>query len=194
MEINFADYLKQRRKSSLKNELVSRAVGAKAGLKVLDATAGLCRDAFILASLGYKVTALEKNKTIFNLLQKAYVKALDHQSLSQVAENLKILNEDFLGFDASGFDVIYLDPMFPEKKKSALPGKEMQFLQKVLENEKVQDLAMLKKALENKGTRVVIKRPAKSKALMEGFVMQVTGNSIRFDVYLQSRTPHPILA
>jgi 16S rRNA (guanine1516-N2)-methyltransferase len=190
LNINFDDP-KLTRRLSEKNKYdseLSKAVGLnkKRDLNIIDATAGLCRDAYILSELGANVLAFERNLILSELIKNA----LNH---NPTIKNLKILNYDFLNIDLKNvkelgintkIDVIYLDPMFPERKKSALVKKEAQWLKAIVSEDTDCDL-LLKKAFELGATRIVVKRPK-----LAGFLNnqepqhQIAGASIRYDVYL----------
>lgn len=178
----------RRKRATLKTELLSKALGAKKGLRVLDATAGLGRDAFILAELGYDVTALEKSKTVFQLLQDGLKRAAYDHSAAEAVTRLKVYNQDFLEFtkalnSSHTFDAVYLDPMFPALDKTSLPQKEMQILQKLHRGDsESSQLEMLGAALKI-AARVVVKRPLSEPPLKQPVTAQFKGKSIRFDVY-----------
>jgi len=97
---------------------------------------------------------------------------------------------DFLRQCKSGeFDCIYLDPMFPIHKSGAKPGKEMQILQALTDNQNIEKCFEL--ALARAGKRVIVKRPAKAGRLTELKPDLVyREKTIRFDVYLNTRVSH----
>jgi 16S rRNA (guanine1516-N2)-methyltransferase len=93
---------------------------------------------------------------------------------------------DFLktNFKNGVWDTVYLDPMFPKARKSALVKKDMQALQTLLsdDNSASQMLEHAKRFAKN---RVVVKRGKSSPFLSEHDPdIQYTGSSNRFDVYL----------
>lgn len=175
-----------------KQQALGRAIGIK-HLKfprVLDATAGLGSDAFVLATLGCQVTLLERSEILCLLLNDAMQRAKADAELIETIDRMQLLNVDareFLQNCPSVFDVVYLDPMFPERKKTAKVKKEMQLLQQLfahVANESDQELLAFAKQVAEK--RVVVKRP-----LHAGFFAgqqpthQITGKSTRFDVYIK---------
>ncbi len=182
----------RRRHGGGRGQAVSRAVGIKSGAtlpRVLDCTAGLGRDAFLLASLGCEVLALERNSQIFADLQKALAAAEAHPETAQALggrlqfqhanaiTELKSLTSVFTP------DVIYLDPMHPPRKKSALVKQELRELRELVGNDPdSQELAKI--ALSQAVKRVVIKRPAKSEPLHLGVHHAHRGKTTRFDIYL----------
>ena len=176
------------KKGGSKKELIAKAVGAKPDLRVVDCTAGLGRDSFILASLGCNVMMFERSRVIGFLLQDALDKALDDEKTRETASRLRMVCGDAIHLLAglqNVPDVILIDPMFPERKKSAMVKGEMQFLQRFLgEGEDARYL--LESALATGVKRIVLKRPlaaSESGELKPSHA--VKGKSSRFDVYLQ---------
>ncbi len=177
------------KKSSIKSEAVARAVGLKKhpGLRVLDATAGLGRDSFILAHLGCEVTMLESSPFVAALLRDGLKRAVE-QSVP-VAARMSLREIDAVKFMRSqplGFDVVYLDPMFPPKIKSALVKKEMQLLQEVV-SVTCDAQALFDAAFACARHRIVVKRARLSQDLVgmpPSFSYE--GKSNRFDVYIKS--------
>ena len=155
---------------------------------ILDLTAGWGLDSFILAQHGKRVTMLEQNKLLHSIISHSLNNASQHSHTSAAASRIELVlinSADFLRtIDGSRrFDCIYLDPMFPEHKSGAKPGKEMQILQKLTENLDIVDC--FDTALETALNRVVVKRPAKSPALTDRKPdMTYREKTIRFDVYL----------
>ncbi len=201
VEIEF----KKRQDLNTKNDLLAKAIGlkdhlkkAKRLLKVIDATAGLCRDSFHLASLGCHLVALEENLTIFTVVNyhvEHLPEELKFELLHTPAQAyLSLLPEEDLP------DVIYLDPMFPEKKKSAKSGKETELLKHlILPPTTAEENALLMAALSHARKRVVVKRPLHAPPLhvLPGSSpksagvrrkskpdLQIKGKSVRYDVYL----------
>jgi 16S rRNA (guanine1516-N2)-methyltransferase len=81
-------------------------------------------------------------------------------------------------------DVVYLDPMFPHRKKSAAVKKEMRLFQQLLGPDQDADL-LLAPALNLAKKRVVVKRPAGAPYLAEQKPdIELKGKANRFDVYL----------
>lgn len=169
----------QKKKSNLKSELLSRALGAgKYGLNVLDLSAGLAVDAVFLAQLGYRVTAVERNPLIFLALEEALTHKPELSLQFKFGEALDYLKSD----EAAGSDVIYFDPMFPEKTKSALPRQEMVFFRNLVGRDE-DALQILEYAIRKPGVkRVAVKRPVKAPALLKT-ATTICGKLVRFDLY-----------
>ena len=176
-----------------KQEFVARAVGIKGQNlpTVLDATGGLGRDAFILASLGCRVTLVERSPVVAALLENGLQRAalnaeltdwLPHQLTLKHANSITLMQN----WQAEAPDVIYLDPMFPHRKKSAAVKKEMRLFQQLLGADPDSD-ALLAPARTLAKTRVVVKRPANASHLANRKPQAtVSSKKHRFDIYLCS--------
>jgi len=174
-----------------KQQAIARAIGVnqRTGLHVVDATAGLASDAFVLASLGCKLTLLERSPVLCALIRSAISDA------SLAADSGISFEQDFHlhQVDSKQFlhdlsetdypDVIYLDPMYPHRKKSAKVKKEMQVLQQLHGADDNAD-ALLDIALHRVKKRVVVKRPA-SAAPLAGQLPSaaIKTKNTRFDLY-----------
>jgi 16S rRNA (guanine1516-N2)-methyltransferase len=173
-----------------RSQLIARAVGLRSGFKpiILDATAGLGSDAYVLASLGSEVTMLERSPVLVTLLEDG-LKRLFANSTFAKSLKINLIESDakdyLLKMDINNkFDVIYLDPMYPQEKKSALSKKELQILRALVGND--EDAALLLPlALSRAQKRVVVKRAYLAPAIpgpKPDIVFR--GQSSRFDVYI----------
>ncbi len=172
-----------------KSEIIARALGINKGLTdILDLTAGLAQDAAVFARLGCRVRAVERSPLIFPLLEDARLRALTKK---EWVKNLEFIFSDSFSFlqklKVSELpQVIYIDPMFPEKKKTALPRKEMQIFRELIGED--QDSSQLVALAQEKALdRVVVKRPLKAPDLAPGVTHRFEGNSVRYDLYLSKR-------
>ena len=178
-----------------KKEAIAKAVGLKGqtGLKVLDATAGLGRDAFVLASLGCQMQLIERSPAVAALLADGLQRAALHPELgSWLSQRMQlhhgIASELMANWQHDKPDVVYLDPMFPHRKKSALVKKEMRLFQQLLGPDEDAD-ALLQPALDLAQKRVVVKRPAGAPYLAARKPqLELEGKANRFDVYLITQT------
>lgn len=176
---------------ALKNELIAKAVTikSKTKLNVLDATAGLGRDAFVLANLGCQVQMLEREPIIALMLEDGMARALVHPDCSAAIERMMLRLVDAVSYIPqievnSRPDVIYLDPMFPRRRKAAKVKKEMQLLHQLLQDCEPQ-IALLALAREKAGKKVVVKRPRHAPFLEnQSPNYSVEGKSSRYDIYL----------
>jgi 16S rRNA (guanine1516-N2)-methyltransferase len=171
-----------------RGQLIAKAVGLKNGIipSVLDATAGLGRDAFVLASLGCKVQLLERSPVISELLscalqvaQSSEIADIIARMTLETADAVQWLNAQ-VGKIA---DVIYLDPMYPQREKSSLVKKEMRVFKELVGTD-MDDSALLAAALDKARYRIVVKRPRKG-VVIEGPAptYQLNGKSSRYDIY-----------
>lgn len=171
-----------------KKQPLARAVGIKPGTypNVLDATAGLGRDGMTLACLGCQVTLIERSPIMAILLEDALMRATvtPNKPVLYFADSYAYLQNLS---KAHYPDVIYYDPMFPHRSKSALVKKEMQLLQALLPEETHDEAQFLSIALQHAQTRVVVKRPQWASPI-NGFKpsFQINTPQLRFDVYLCS--------
>ena len=171
-----------------KSQLVAKAVGLNQGVvpDVLDASAGLGRDAFVLASLGCKLTMLERSPVIAELLSCALEEARG-SVVDEIVSRMQLISansSEWLNLQNDAVaDVIYLDPMYPHREKSSLVKKEMRLFQ-TLVGEDLDDEELLSAALKKARYRVVVKRPRKGFAIKgPAPSYQLMGKSCRYDIY-----------
>lgn len=189
--IDFCEGKMQFRRKSLsaKNDLLAKAIGIKKFDKpiVLDTTAGLGRDGFLLACMGARVTLLERNPVLYLLLAdgfKRFAKAFPEINATLDYQLIFIDAKTYLK-QAQEFQIIYLDPMFPLRTKSALVKKEMQILHELVGlADDTSELFEL--SLQHVSNRLVVKRPIHAKTITEMKpAFCYNGKTIRYDVYLK---------
>lgn len=174
-----------------KGEGIAKAVGLgkKPQLRVIDATAGLGRDAFVLASLGAHVTLVERNPAVAALLADGLRRAaLDAQTADWLPARMQLVHLSALQALSTlpPADVVFLDPMFPPREKSALVKKEMRAFHDVVGADEDAD-ALLAPALALATHRVVVKRPGYAGFLAgQKPTMSIEGKNNRFDVYVNA--------
>jgi len=173
-----------------KSEAIAKAVGLnkKTQLSVLDATAGLGRDAFVLASLGATVTLVERNPAVAALLADGLRRAAADAQLTEVAARMQLRHCPAIQAlqNSAAVDVVFLDPMFPAREKSAQVKKEMRAFHDVVGSDADAD-SLLAPALLLAKKRVVVKRPGYAGWLADKApTMAVTGKNNRFDVYVNA--------
>lgn len=187
----------RRRFGGGRGQALAKAVGLKGGAnpRVLDATAGLGRDAFVLACLGCTVQLVERSPLVATLLRHGLERAArDPEIGALVRERLCLRVADSHAF-MSGLgeqqrpDVVYLDPMYPHHVKAALVKKEMRTL-RCLVGEDQDAPRLLAAALGCARRRVVVKRPIHAPVL-EGPKpgTRIAARNTRFDVYVISSAP-----
>lgn len=194
--VDFLDgTLQYRLRTSGKRQGLGKAVGLEkaAGIRVLDATAGLGRDALVLAHLGCEVTLLERNPLVHALLEDGMARARSEPALQPLLARMQLLHCEarthFAAIRAGTAavpEVIYLDPMFPPRDKSASVKKDMALLQAMLGVE--EDFAgLLGAARECAKYRVVVKRPGNREFTdVPTPTFAVPGKAARFEVYVNS--------
>jgi len=179
-----------------KSQLIAKAVGLKTGVKprVLDATAGLGGDAFVLAGLGCEMLMMERHPVVAALLQDGLERALSDPDAAEVTSRMTLVPgnstesmADAIGDTGFSPQVIYLDPMFPAREKSASVKKEMKLFHQLVGFD-TDEADLLATALELATHRVVVKRPRKAPAI-EGvaptYVLE--GKSSRYDIYAKRK-------
>ena len=172
-------------------QAIAKAMGLKQrkGLSILDATAGTGADSFVLACLGCKVTMLERQPIVAELLQDALDRAHLHSDTQSIASNMELIKESSLDWMAQQtqeqqFDAVYLDPMFPHSGKSAQVKKSMQFFRDIVGKDEDAD-SLLQPAWNLAKYRVVVKRPRKSPYLADKTpTLSHEGKANRFDIYV----------
>lgn len=173
------------------NELLGRAVGIGKWpqLSVLDATAGLGRDSFVLADLGCRVTLCERSTLAYALLRDGLERARTSADawLQEVSGRMQLQLSDGVDcmrqWSGEAPHTVYLDPMFPPRKKSARVKKEMWLFQYLLDTEDTGE-ELLEPALALARHRVVVKRSNRAAALGGHKPhFELGGKTVRFDVY-----------
>lgn len=183
-----------------KGQAIAKAAGLNKGSTptVLDGTAGLGRDAFVLASLGCKVQMVERHPVVAALLDDGLERAKQDAEIGGwVTERMSLIHASSLNAlsdlasdpQFSQPDVVYLDPMYPHpenKKKSALVKKEMRVFQSLVGADLDAD-GLLEPALALASKRVVVKRPDYANWLNEKKpTMAIETKKNRFDVYVNA--------
>ncbi|MBV4504955.1 class I SAM-dependent methyltransferase [Pseudomonas mosselii] len=170
-------------------QMIAKAVGIAQGVRpqVLDATAGLGKDAFVLASLGCQMTLIERQPLIAALLEDGLVRARGDEEIAPIVARMRLLTgnaiERMRAWEGEAPQVIYLDPMFPHRDKSALVKKEMRVFRPLVGDD-LDAPALLEAALALATHRVVVKRPRKA-PIIEGAKPShsLEGKSSRYDIY-----------
>jgi 16S rRNA (guanine1516-N2)-methyltransferase len=183
----FPEFLRSRKQlAELASQPLIRAIGRFAKT-VVDATAGAGQDSYLLAVHGYSVIACERNREIALLFRQGLDRALaDPGTTELIKGSIEFLNVDSIRFlpdlDRKP-DAIYMDPMYPPKRrKSALARKEIQYLRdRVGEDEDAETLFDV--AMQAAGERVVVKRPHYAGPIAGRPAMSYQGKLVRFDVY-----------
>lgn len=170
-------------------ELLVKAVKIKdfkGRLNVVDATAGLGEDSLILAAAGFRVMLIERDGTIFKLLEDTVKRARSCRELEETVSRMTLVEGDskeILAKLSDSPDVVFLDPMFPKRDKSGLIKKKFQLIQS-LEAPCDEEEALLNAAISAGPRKVVVKRPKNGPNLAgKKPSYSLMGNAIRYDVY-----------
>jgi len=183
----------RRKQGGGKGQMIAKACGLKgcATPDILDMTAGLGKDAFVLASLGCELLLSERSAIVYALLKDGFTRArrfaaYSDPELAIILERMTLLpNSDsrHLILPEEKVDVVYLDPMFPTREKSADVKKEMRAFHKIVGAD-LDSNELLPQALALAIYRVVVKRPRKAPFLNhKPPSFQLMGKSSRYDIY-----------
>ncbi len=201
LRADFARMLPRLKQGRLQQELLVKAARTKGIAQpwAIDATSGFGEDSLLLATAGFVVDLYEQDCVIAALLQDALDRAADDPSLADAVARMRLhAGEDsIVGLhqtvasieqgELAAPDVVYLDPMFPERTKSAAVKKKFQLLHH-LEQPCADEEALVKAALAVHPRKVVIKRPVKG-PLLAGVKpsYQLAGKAVRYDVLVPPR-------
>jgi 16S rRNA (guanine1516-N2)-methyltransferase len=155
--------------------------------RIVDATAGLGRDAFLLASRGCEVTLLERSPHVHALLADGLARAAaagpDFAAIaSRMTLRLGDARQLLAGLEP---DVVLVDPMHPPRTNTALVKKEMRLLRELVGSDP-DALELMQAALAAARKRVVLKWPLRA-APMAGLRKpshQIVGKTTRYDVFM----------
>lgn len=174
-----------------KGQMIAKAVGLSGQIKprVLDATAGLGGDGFVLASLGCQIQLQERSPIAHALLADGLIRAAafasetqDHD-LAAIIDRIQLSNTNSIAQPVQNIDVIFLDPMFPTRKKSAAVNKSMRAFHDIIGNDDDADQLLLH-ALKQDVCRIAVKRPRIAPHLADKKPSySLEGKSSRFDIY-----------
>ncbi len=188
------------KRASLKSEMIARACQLGEAPQLIDATAGLGHDSLLMAHLGAHVTLLERHPILFTLLEDAHNQAKQDPFLSKIVERIQLIFSDSSDYlqaciqHHQQVNVIYLDPMFPQRdqhqntiKKQAQVKKQMQLLHLLLPEHGEMDLGdSLLPLAQQVAQRVIVKRPRHAVFLNQQTPdHQWLGDACRFDAYFQ---------
>jgi len=187
LRADFTKEMKRLKQANLQGEMLVKAAkikGAEMPLTVLDATAGLGEDSILLAAAGFKVLLYEYDPVIAALLRDALKRAAGVPELAGIVARMELHEENSVEAMqklAETPDIVFLDPMFPERQKSALVKKKFQLLQQ-LERPCSAEEELLSAAMAAKPRKIVIKRPLKGPFLAGRKPdYSMPGKAIRYD-------------
>ena len=184
---DFREMLPRLRPDRLGRELLVKAVRVRGveEIRVFDATAGLGEDSLLLAAAGFSVTMCEGDPVIAALLADGLRRAADDPVLSGIVGRMSLVEGDsieILPSLAEAPDVVYLDPMFPARTKSAAVKKKFQLLHR-LESPCADEASLMDAALAAHPQKIVVKRPIKAPVLAGVRPShRISGKAVRYDV------------
>ena len=184
---DFREMLPRLRPDRLGRELLVKAVRVRGveGIRVFDATAGLGEDSMLLAAAGFSVTMCEGDPVIAALLADGLRRAADDLELSGIVGRMSLVEGDSIEILPSlteAPDVVYLDPMFPARTKSAAVKKKFQLLHR-LESPCADEASLMDAALAARPRKIVVKRPIKAPVLAGVRPSHsISGKAVRYDV------------
>lgn len=178
---------------------LARACGISAKFKprLCDATAGMGGDSLVFASLGAAVTLVERQPVVVALLrdglERLNTAAAEQAELAALAERMVLVEADAADYlsrvIAVPFDVIYLDPMFPPRDKSAKVKKAMAAFHQLVGGD-ADSAGLLAAARVAANYRVVVKRPRGAEPLAgEKPNHTIAGKTVRYDIYVNRAIP-----
>jgi 16S rRNA (guanine1516-N2)-methyltransferase len=179
----------RRRFGGGRGQALAKAMGLRAGKTpmIVDATAGLGRDSFLLASLGAQVVMIERSEKMHSLLVQGMDRAFkEGGEFREIIGRMTLLKGDAKDLlPEMSSEAILLDPMHPPRKNSALVKRELRQVREIVgADDDAVDLVRV--ALKNARNRVVLKWPAKVDPI-EGIRTcshQIHGKSTRYDVFM----------
>jgi len=168
---------------------IAKAMGFRNGNTptIIDATAGLGRDSFLLASLGAQVTMIERSEKMHMLLELGMERAFNEGGqFREIIERMTLLKGDAKDIIPTlTAEAILIDPMHPERKNSALVKQDLRQVRDIVgSDEDAADLVRL--AIMHAQKRVVLKWPAKADPIegVQKCSHQILGKTTRYDVFM----------
>lgn len=182
LRIDFFSAEMRRRVSAGRQQPLAKACGLHKhpGAYIVDATAGLGRDAWCLASLGACMDWYERHPLIHALLRDALARAT-----GETAARIRLRHDDGRSLEAATADAIFLDPMFPDSGRRAAPALEMQIMQSLVGPD-ADAQQLWQRAMDSGARRVVLKRPPRgAKVRLAKPDLSFGGGRVVYDVYLR---------
>ena len=187
---DFSQLIPRLKINNLNGEMLIKAAKLK-GMDhtpiAVDMTAGLGEDAFLLAGAGCKVIMFEQDEVIASLLEDAIKRGKEIVEIKDVMDRMTLIKGDSIeGVKSLDIipDIVYLDPMFPQRQKSGLIKKKFQIIHE-LEKPCSNGADLLNAAISTKAKKIIVKRPQKGENLVDIKPnYTISGKAIRYDVYI----------
>jgi len=155
--------------------------------KILDATAGLGGDTWILAAAGFSVTAVERSPVVHRVLRDGVERARGDSRLATIAGRIDLHHGDavaLLQSSTEAWSAIYLDPMYPPKLGSALAPKPIRLVRDAVGDD-LDCMALFLAAVAAHCGRIVVKRPHHAQPLCADPDIVFDSKLVRYDVYVR---------
>ncbi|MFT0892712.1 class I SAM-dependent methyltransferase [Pseudochelatococcus sp. G4_1912] len=175
-----------------RGQALAKAAGLTRGVtpNIVDATAGLGRDAFMLASLGANVTLIERSEKMHELLKAGLARATAEGGLyAETVARMTLLHGDScILLPELKPQVVLVDPMHPPRKNTALVKIEMRQIRDIVGSDPDAE-KLMQIALESAQNRVVLKWPQRAEAMpgLRKPSHQILGKSTRYDVFVKAK-------
>lgn len=175
-----------------RGQALAKAAGLTGGVTpdIVDATAGLGRDAFLLAALGAKVTLIERSQKMHDLLAEGLARAASEGGLyaETVARMTLLQGDSCLLLPELKPQVVLVDPMHPPRGNSALVKKEMRQIREIVGSDPDSE-KLMQVALEYAQNRVILKWPLRAEPMvgLRKPSHQILGKSTRYDVFVKAK-------
>jgi len=175
-----------------RGQALAKAAGFSRGVtpEIVDATAGLGRDAFLLASLGAHVTLIERSATMHDLLAEGLERAwAEGGRYSETVARMTLIHGDSCTLlPQLNPQVVLVDPMHPPRNNTALVKKEMRLIREIVGTDP-DAVQLMQVALAAARNRVVLKWPLRAKPMPElpKPSHQISGKSTRYDVFVKAK-------
>ncbi len=187
---DFSQLIPRLKINNLNGEMLIKAAKLK-GMDhtpiAVDMTAGLGEDAFLLAGAGCNVIMFEQDEVIASLLEDAIKRGKEIVEIKDVMDRMTLIKGDSIeGVKSLDVipDIVYLDPMFPQRQKSGLIKKKFQIIHE-LEKPCSNGADLLNAAISTKAKKIIVKRPQKGENLVDIKPnYTISGKAIRYDVYI----------
>lgn len=175
-----------------RGQALAKAAGLSRGVTpdIVDATAGLGRDAFLLASLGAHVTLIERSAAMHDLLAEGLERARAQGGrYAETVARMTLLHGDSCALlPQLNPQVVLVDPMHPPRGNTALVKKEMRLIREIVGTDP--DAAhLMQVALQAAQNRVVLKWPLRAEPMptLPKPSHQILGKSTRYDVFVKAK-------
>lgn len=171
-----------------KNGALAQALGRKTKT-IVDATTGWGQDSLHIFRMGYNLRCIERSPIMFELLNDGFKRLAQ----TEWVRNLDIQLPDLISGNAIDVlasleikpECIYIDPMFPPKrKKSALAKKSMTILRDLLGDDEDKE-QLFEMAMQVATKRVVVKSPDYAEPIAGKPNESFSGKLLRYDMYLK---------